>query len=201
MRGLVMSNGLAIALITLGTLIMAAMTWTNSRTEQQSADMFRATGELKSPRYLVVIFLGLGLLGSALGIATDHHRVDEVTWPMSLFGLAGMVAIWIRSFFGIRLDSNAIRFGWRCRRVVAYTDVAELVRKSDGRNAVLVLMLRSGLSRRIGSSLPCEKLFIDELQKRSGCSITYRLGGRVVSEPEWLALQSDYEKFKMRPRK
>jgi hypothetical protein len=196
-----MSNQWAIALAFLATLLIAILAWANSLTEQQNAELFAATGKLKSPRYLVVIFLILGLLCSVMAIATDHHRSTDVTWPMGLFGLAGMVVIWIRSFFGVQLDSNVIRFGWRCHRAVAYSDVAGLERRSDGREAVLVLVLHSGARRRIGSSLSCEKMFIDELQRRTGCTVTYLRGGRVVPEPEWLVLQSNYEKFKSRIRK
>lgn len=195
------SNEVAIALIFMGTLVVASLGWRNSLPEQKNAELFRSTGELRSPRYLVVIFLLLALLGSILSIASDHHRANDVTWPMGLFGLAGLVFIWIRSFFGIRLESNDFSFGWRCRQVIAYSEVAELERRSDGRNAVLVVVLRSGVRRRIGSSIPCEWLLIDELQKRTGYQVTYRLGGRVVSEPEWLALQSSYEKYKSNTRK
>jgi hypothetical protein len=195
------SNEVAIALIFISTLVVAFLGWRNSRSEQQNADLFRATGELKSPKYLVLIFLLLGVLGSILSIATDHHRGNDVTWPMGLFGLAGLVFVLIRSFFGIRLDARCFCFGWRCGQVVAYSDVAEFERRSDGRNAVLVAILRSGSRRRIGSSIPCEWLLIDELKKRTGCSFTYRLGGRVVPQPEYLALQSSYEKFKPSARK
>jgi len=196
-----MSNESAIALVLAGMLIAAVLGWKNSRTEQQNAELFRSTGELKSPRYLVIVFLGLGLLSGFLSVVTDHHRVGDATWPMGLFGLAGLVFVWIRSFWGVRLDPDAIRFGWRCRRAIAYTDIAELVRESDGRSAVFLLMLRSGARRRLGGSLSCERLFIDELQKRSACAVTYRLRGGVVPEPEWLALQSGYEKFKSGARK
>lgn len=196
-----MSNDMAVALIFLGSVIVAVLGWRNSRSEQRNAELFETTGELKSPRYLVAIFLALAVLSSLLAIATDHHRAADVTWPMGLFGLAGLVFVWIRSFFGIRLDTKGICFGWRCRQVVAYSEVIELERRSDGRNAALILVLRSGARRRIGSSIPCEWLLIDDLQRRTGCSVTYRLGSRVVPKPEWLDLQSNYEKFKSSARK
>ena len=120
---------------------------------------------------------------------------------MGLFGLAGLVIVWIRSFFGIRLESNVIRFGWLCRQAVAYSEIAELERRSDGREATFVLVLHSGARRRLGGDVPCDRLLIDELQKRSGCAVIYRLGGRIVPEPEWLVLQSRYEKFKSTIRK
>jgi len=73
--------------------------------------LFKTTGELKSPRYLVVIFLVLGLLGSFIFMAAHHHGHADVTWPMALIGLAGLACVWIRSFFGLRLEQNDLRFG------------------------------------------------------------------------------------------
>lgn len=195
-----MRNEAAIALIFIATLVMASLGWRNSRSEQQNEELFRATGELKSPRYLVVIFLLFGVFGSITSVAMNLRDANDVTWPAGLFGFAGLVFVWIRSFFGIRLDALGFRFGWRCRQFVAYSDVAEFERRSDGRNAVLIAVLRSGARRRIGSSIPCEWLLIDELQKRAGCQVTYRLAGRIVPEPEYLVLQSNYEKSKSSTR-
>ena len=195
-----MQNEAAIALIFIGLLAMAFLGWRNSRSEAQNAELFRATGELKSPRYLVVIFLLFGLFGSIISIATSLRDANDVTWPAGLFGLAGLVFVWIRSFFGIRLDALVFRFGWHGRQVVAYSDVAEFERRSDGRNAVLIAVLRSGARRRIGSSIPCEWLLIDELQRRAGCQVIYRLAGRVVPKPQYLVLQSNYEKSKSSTR-
>lgn len=192
----VVRNDVAMALIFIAILVMAFLGWRNSRSEAQNAEFFRATGELKSPRYPVVIFLLFGLFGIIISIAIGLRDADNETWPAGLFGLAGLVFVWIRSFFGIRLDARGFRFGWRCRQVVAYSDVAEFERRSDGRNAVLIAVLRSGARRRIGSSMACEWLLIDELQRRAGCQVTYRLAGRIVSKPEYLVLQSNYERFK-----
>lgn len=191
-----MSNNMAIALLFLCSLTAAVLGWRNSLSEQQNIELFEATGELKFPRYLVGIFLALAALVSCLAVAVAHNRAGDASWPMALFGLAGPVFAWIRSFFGIRLGADDIRFGWRCRQAVAYTDVVELERRSDGREAALYLVLRSGVRRRIGSSIPCERLIIDELQKRTGVSFTYRLGRRVVPKPEWLELHSKYAKLK-----
>jgi hypothetical protein len=181
-------NEVAIALIFIAMLVMAFLGWRNSCSEAQNAELFRATGELKSPRYPVVMFLLFGLFGSIMSIAMGLHDANDETWPAGLFGLAGLVFVWIRSFFGIRLDALGFCFGWRCGQVVAYSDVAEFERRSDGRNAVLIAVLRSGARRRIGSSIPCEWLLIDELQRRTGCQVTYRLAGRAVPKPEYLVL-------------
>ena len=191
-----MANDAVVALISMGMLTVAFLGWRNSLSERENVALFKTTGELKSPRNMVVLFLALGLLGSILSIATHHHGHGGVTWPMALFGLAGLVLVWVRSFFGLRLEQNGIHFGWRCVQVIAYADVLELQRRSDGREARLVLVLRSGVRRRIGSSFPCEWLLLDELQKRTGCAVTYWLGSRIVSKPEWLVLKSNGEKNK-----
>lgn len=196
-----MANDALIALISMVMLAVEFLGWRSSLSERENAELFKTTGELKSPRYLVVLFLALGLLSSVISLATSHHGRGGATWPMALIGVAGSVFVWIRSFFGLRLEQNDIRFGWRCGQVVAYTDVLELERRSDSREAHLVLVLRSGVRRRIGRSLPCEWLLIDELQKRTGCTVTYWLGNRTIPKPEWLVLQSNCEKNKPGTRK
>jgi hypothetical protein len=196
-----MSNVMVIALIFTCSFIVSALAWMNSRSEQQNVALFATTGELKAPRYLVVIFLALATAASLMAIRVGHNRMGDPSWPMALFGLGGPVFALIHSFFGVRLGKDDIHFGWRCQQSVGYADVVEMERRSDGRNASLTLVLRSGVRRRIGSSLPCEWLIIDELQARTGCSVTYRLRGRIVPKPEWLELQSKYARSKSGPRK
>jgi len=42
---------------------------------------------------------------------------------------------------------------------------------------------------------------MDELQKRTGCTVTYWLGNRAIPKPEWLVLQLSYERAKTGTRK
>lgn len=197
-----MTNNLAITLLVIVQLLVSAMAWRNSRTEEQNAAVFAHTGELKTQKYLVVLFLVMALFGSSMALIARHsERAGDGTWPMALFGVAGTVFVWLRSFFSVRLDVDRIRFGWRLRRNIAYTDIAGLQRRSNGRDAEYKLMLRSGASVSLGSSMPCETLFIEALQKRTGCTVSYWRFGKETPEPENLVLQARYEKFKAGLRK
>jgi hypothetical protein len=176
--GNMMTNGLAIGFLFFCTLLVTYAALRNSRTESQNAALFKATGELRSPRWLVVLFFSMASFATIMAFALGLHRERDPTWPMALFGLAGIAFIFIRSFFALRLEPSGIRFGWRCRRYVAYADIGEVVRKSDRKDAVFTIVLRSGARHRIGSDIPCEKLFIEELERRSGCAVTYRRPGQ-----------------------
>ncbi len=182
-KGSAMSNGQAIASLFFCTLAVTFFSLRNSRTESQNEELFKATGELKSPRWLVVLLFAMASFATLMSVMVSHGPRDQ-TWPMALIGLFGPVYVCVRSFFGLHLDQSGIHFGWQCGRYTAYADVVELERKSDGRNSSFILVLRSGNRLRIGSDLPCEKVFIEELQRRSGCSVSYRQpGGRVTHVP------------------
>lgn len=180
--GDVMSNGQSIALLFLCTLSVSYLARTNSLSESQNAQLFKSTGELKSQRSVVVLFFSLASFATLMAFLVDHHRAGVQTWPLALIGLLGTVVVLFRSFFGVRLAPSGVLFGWRCRRQVAYTEISELIRRSDGRSTVFILVLRSSARRRIGSALACEKLFIEELQRRSGCSVNYRRPGQRVTQ-------------------
>jgi hypothetical protein len=173
-----MTNGLAITFLFFCTLLVTYAALRNSRTESQNAALFKATGELRSPRWLVVLFFSMASFATLMAFAIGLHRERDQTWPMALFDLAGIAVIFLRSFFALRLEASGVRFGWRCRRYIAYADIGELVRWFDGKEAVFTIVLRSGARHRIGSDIPCEKLFIEELARRSGCAVTYRRPGQ-----------------------
>lgn len=173
-----MTNSLTIALLFSCTLLVTYVALKNSRTKSQNAQLFGATGELKSPRWIVLLFFSIASFATLMAFAVDHHEARDQTWPMALFGLLGTLFVLIRSFFGVRLDQSGVRFGWRCRRYVAYADIADLERRADRNDTVLTLVLRSGVRHRIGSDVPCGKPFTEELQRLSGCSVTDRRPGR-----------------------
>ncbi|WP_445145088.1 hypothetical protein [Dyella sp. Tek66A03] len=181
-----MTNGFAIALLFLCSMLAAFFAARNSRTEQKNAELLRKTGELKAPRWPVVIFLMLALVASFMAIVTDHPGARGPTWPMSLFGLGGTVFVLVRSFTGVRLEPAGMRFGWRYRNYVAYSEMAQLELMSTARSIVLSVMVRYRGKETVGADLACTRLLVEELQKRSGCEITYRdYRGRVTQAPQW----------------
>lgn len=195
-------NNMMIALFVLCQLAFSALAWKNSRTNDENAVRFASTGELKSPKSIVVLFLVIGLFASAMALLV--HRSEKMvdgTWPMALIGLSGPIAAWLRSFFGIRMEADAFCYGWRCHRRVAYVDIASMERRSDGRTGSYVLLLRSGAIAKIGSAISCETLLIQALQERTGQTMIYRRYGKITGEPESLVLQARYEAFKASLRK
>jgi hypothetical protein len=174
-------NEIAIACLAACTGFFAVLAFNRSLTEKQNTALFEATGELRAPRWIAVLSFIIAVALSVFAIGADHHSLKDDSWIMALFGTLAMLYVSASTLWGIRLDLEGMRFGLACRKNVAYSDIVELERKSTGRDAIFFVILRSGKRARIGTNLPCEKLFCDELQKRSGCKVSHRMpGGRVI---------------------
>lgn len=165
------NNKLAIGLIFGLTVSLIFVSVRSTRTEKQNAERFQTTGELSAPRWQVVLISLLALFCNVMAFLTDHGSTGETTWPIALMGLLGMIYVFVESYRTLRLDSGGIRFGWRYRKYVAYSEVVALERRSMGRDVIFTLILQSGARVRIGVDLPCEPQFTEALQKRTQCKL------------------------------
>ena len=171
------ANQIAIAAVTLATLVLAGIAFRNSRTRRQNLAQFEIDGRLMAERGLPIVLLVLALFTGAMAVIVDHGRGDR-TWPIAAIGMAGVVCACVLTLFTVRFDTATLRFGLLESRAVAYADIAELVRLHVGKGAELVLVLKSGQEVSMGENMPCEKLLADEIRKRTGCRVTWHTKGR-----------------------
>ena len=164
-----LSNGQAIALLYLCAVAIFYAAFVRSRTEGQNLALFKAKGELKYSRGMVIalfIFPSFATFMATLCRGT--------TWPMALIGpFFGLFAL-INTFFCFRFTETSIYYGWRYQHVVAYNQIEKLERIAGNKTIVYTIKLKSGEERQLGSNISCEDTFIDELHRRSGCAVYYR---------------------------
>jgi hypothetical protein len=165
----VLSNGQAIALLYLCTVVIFYVAFARSRTESQNLALFKTTGELKCPRMMVI---ALFLFPSFVAFMAPLLR--GTTWPLALGGpVFGLFALF-STFFGFRFTETSIYYGWRFQHVVAYKQIEKLERIAGNKTIVYTIRLKSGEERQLGSNISCEDTFIEELHRRSGCAVYYR---------------------------
>lgn len=174
------SNQIAIASLTICNILLAVVAVKNSRTARQSQDIFQHGGELRAARWASVTLTVGALISSILGALFALNPRTRDSWVLAMIGLCVMLLACFSTLFRIRLEPDSIRFGFLCRRQVAYSEIVELVRASTGRDVVYYLVLRSGRCVTLGSDLACEKLLGEELQRRTGCKIPRNAPGQPV---------------------
>ena len=167
--------------VTVVTLLLAWLTLRNSRTQTQNLLQFKIDGQLKADRGLPVVLLVLALFSSLMAFAVDHGGSDR-TWGMALIGTLGMLCACFMTLSTVRFRQDEVCFGMLARKCVAYSDIAELVRIHFGKGADIYLVLKSGRRVTMGEGLPCEKFLVDEIQKRTGCKVTWHAKGMPLPE-------------------
>lgn len=181
-----MTNGQAIFALTLCSFLVFLVSMKNSRTEHGNAEAFRATGELKSSRWMVIICFMMSVVIALFAASTNHPGAKGPTWPLTLFGLVGPVFVLVRSFSGVRLEQAGMRFGLRYRNYLPYSQMAQLELMLRPRDAVLSVVVYYQGKVTIGTDLACTRLLVEELQRRSGCGMTFRdYRGREAQAPAW----------------
>ena len=170
------TNQAAIAGATLATLLLAGLAFGNSRTRTQNLARFKMDGQLKADRGLPAVILVLALFSSLMALVVDHGRGDR-TWGLALIGTLGMLCGCFITLFTVRLEQADVRFGMLARRRVAYCEIAEVLRVHLGKGADIYLVLKSGRRIMMGEGLPCEKFLAEEIQRRTGCKLTWHTKG------------------------
>jgi hypothetical protein len=165
-------NEIGIAWIFLITLLLSFLAFRNSRTEKQNVELFSTTGEIMPPMWIFVLLFILTTGADMVAIGCNHHSIKDDSWVLAVIGMLAMFFVFISSLFQIRFESDSFRFGLKHRHSVNYSEIIELKRNSRGKDVDFSLVLRSGETTQFGSNLSCEKLVLDELQKRSNCKIT-----------------------------
>ena len=174
-------NQTTIAAVTACTLVIAILAFRNSRTDAENLAQFQLKGELKAARWLPTLILGMGLFASLMALIVDHGGRDR-TWGLAVIGLIGMVLGYLMTMFSVRLEPDAVRFGFLRRRRIKYSEVAEFARIHVGKGVEYFFVLNSGRRVKLGENLACEKMLADEIQRRAGCKIIWHKKGMPYPE-------------------
>jgi hypothetical protein len=169
-------NQMTIAAVTACTLFVAVLAFRNSRTEAENLALFQLKGELKAARWLPALILGMGLFASMMALIVDHGGRDR-TWGLAVIGLIGMIFGYFMTLFSVRLEPDAVRFGFLSRRRIGYSEITEFARIHVGKGSECYLVLSSGRRVKLGEDLASEKMLADEIQRRAGCKIIWHEKG------------------------
>lgn len=173
-------NQADIAGVTVVTLLLGWLALRNSRTQTQNLSQFEIDGQLKADRGVLAVIFVLALFASLMALVVDHGRKD--TWGLAVIGTLGMVCACSMTLVTVRFEQFGVRFGIFARKHVDYSEIAELLRVHFGKGAVIHLVLKTGQRISMGEGVPCKKFFAEEIQKRSGCKVTWHEKGMPVPE-------------------